>query len=462
MKWMQLLSLLGLLSVALAAHQQSDAKLAKPSHQQLSKAPRLLPLPDIQLDIQHWRTEQGTRVYFVQRTEQPMVDLQVVLAAGSGYDAAQPGIAFLTNELLSQGAGGLSADEIAQQFAALGAEYSYSVDRDKAILSLRSLSDVTQMQKAVSLLDKVLSQPTFDHEAVQRQRAQMLRLLQYQQEQPAKIAAKTFYKSIYRGQPYSHDILGHVSSVRAIHEDEIRAFYQQHYLAKDAVITLVGDLNQAHAHQIADYISQHLNKGPVLPAIPPVRQQAVLSKHVPFEAEQVHIYLGGLGVTYHSPNYLPLMLANKILGGSMDSRLFKAVREQQGLAYSVYSRLLPWMAKGLFFVNLQTRKQDAKRAIALVRQVFANYIKQGPTQSELVNAKNSFIQALPFGLANNASISQLLVTMGFYHLPLDYYQTLPRRVQSVTLKAVQTALQQKFASQSLTLVTVGQLVDGKE
>ncbi len=108
--------------------------------------------------IEQWQTDNGARVYFVQATELSMLDIKVVFDAGSARDPQNKnGLAMLTNGLLNEGAGGLSADKIAEQFDNVGAQFSNGVDKDMASISLRSLTDAKLLEPALTLFTTVLT-----------------------------------------------------------------------------------------------------------------------------------------------------------------------------------------------------------------------------------------------------------------------------------------------------------------
>ncbi|MDX5411388.1 MAG: insulinase family protein, partial [Thauera sp.] len=119
--------------------------------------------------IEHWRTDNGARVYFVPAPELPMVDVQIVFNAGSARDGDSPGLAQLTHVLLDKGADGLSADAIAQRLEGVGARLGGDSLRDMALLRLRSLSDPKYLQPAVEVFAKVVAKPDFNTADLERE-----------------------------------------------------------------------------------------------------------------------------------------------------------------------------------------------------------------------------------------------------------------------------------------------------
>jgi zinc protease len=153
------------------------------------------------LDLQHWTTAEGARVYFMQATELPMLDLQLLFAAGASRDGELPGLATLVNGMLNEGAAGLDSGEIAAGFENLGAEFENSSHRDMALVSVRSLTAADKLDPALDLFAQVVSQPDFPDNAYQRLRNQLLAGLQFRLQSPAAQASEAFWSGLYGSHP---------------------------------------------------------------------------------------------------------------------------------------------------------------------------------------------------------------------------------------------------------------------
>ena len=138
------------------------------------------------LDIQTWRTAEGAEVLFVEARELPMFDLRLTFAAGSSQDDGVPGLAMLTNAMLTDGVPGKDVGAIAAGFESLGAEFGNGAYRDMAVASLRSLSAAEQREPALALFNQVLGQPTFPEDSLARIKNQLLAGFEYQKQNPGK------------------------------------------------------------------------------------------------------------------------------------------------------------------------------------------------------------------------------------------------------------------------------------
>ena len=144
-------------------------------------------------EIQHWQTKNGARVYFLPAMGIPMVDVRIVFDAGSAHDNGKSGVALLTNGLLSEGAAGETAQQLAEKFEAVGAQFSNSSLKDMAILSVRSLREDRYLQPALKNLKNILTQPDFPESAFNRELSRMKISLKSRKQSPSSIASEAFF-----------------------------------------------------------------------------------------------------------------------------------------------------------------------------------------------------------------------------------------------------------------------------
>ncbi|ALG68606.1 M16 family metallopeptidase [Beggiatoa leptomitoformis] len=409
------------------------------------------------VDIQHWTTSNGAQVYFVPASELPIVDLSVVFNAGSVHDEDKGGIALLTNGLLNEGANGLSADAIAEQFDNLGAIFGNDLDKEMSELSLRSLSDPAQLEPALTLFANLLAKPDFPPQAFERVRQQILLGLNSEEQSPNDIAGKAFQKAIYGKHPYANPKMGTVESVKALTPEMVKTFYQRYYVAKNATISLVGAIDRPTAERIAETLVKQLPAGEPAPALPAVADlQKAETIHIPYPATQTHILVGQPSHSRHDPDYFSLYVGNHILGGNgLVSRVSQEVREKRGLAYTAYSYFTPMEERGAFNAGLQTRNDQAQQALAVLRDTLQTFIDKGVTEAELIAAKKNITGGFPLKIDSNINIVNYLAVIGFYHLPLDYLQKFNDRIEAVTVESINAAFKTHLQLDKQVTVTVG-------
>ncbi|MDX1824460.1 MAG: pitrilysin family protein, partial [Thiohalomonadales bacterium] len=305
------------------------------------------------LKIESWQTRNGARVLFVQAPQLPMVDVRIVFDAGSARDDSKPGLASLTNAMLDQGAGEWNTNTLAERFDSVGAQFSTSTARDMAVIQLRSLTEAPILTKAVETMAAIVSQPQFDQAELERLRKQVLLSLKNQLQSPGEIADKAFYHALYHKHPYASPTLGDADSVTRISREDLLTFYKQFYVGRNAVVAIVGALDENEAHTLAEQLIGKLPKGkaaPVVPKVDNLSKATLLQEEYP--STQTHILVGQTGMKRGDPDYFSLYVGNHILGGSgFSSRIMKVIRDEYGLAYSAYSYFIPMRQEGPFIMG---------------------------------------------------------------------------------------------------------------
>lgn len=408
--------------------------------------------------IQHWTLDNGARVYFVETRDLPMLQIRVTFDAGSSRDPnGREGLARLTGALLNEGAGNLSANDIASQLEGLGAEFGAGVDRDMAIVNLRSLSDSELLDPAVELFAKILVAPTFPAASLERQRAQALVTLQKDLQSPGAVAEKVFYRELYGQHPYAHNSLGDETSLKAITREDLLQYHRRYYVGANAWVVIVGDASKRQARKIAERVVGKLPPGLAAAPLPPVNAlYAAKLKQIAFPATQTHILMGQPGLRRGDPDYFPLYVGNYILGGGgLISRLSVEVREKQGLSYSVYSYFLPLRTAGPMVIGLQTKNVQREVARKSVHKVLTDFVANGPTEKELEAAKKHITGGFPLRLDSNGKIAENLAVISFYGLPLTYLDDFIPLVEAVTVEKIRKAFRQRVHPEHMVAVIVG-------
>ncbi|MEW7855585.1 M16 family metallopeptidase [Pseudomonas chlororaphis] len=414
------------------------------------------------LDIKTWSTAEGAKVLFVEAHELPMFDMRLTFAAGSSQDGDAPGLAMLTNAMLNEGVAGKDVGAIAEGFEGLGADFGNGAYKDMAIASLRSLSAPDKRTPALQLFADVVGKPTFPADSLARIKNQMLAGFEYQKQNPGKLASLELMKRLYGSHPYAHSSDGTAQSVPPISLAQLRAFHAKAYAAGNVVIALVGDLSRSDAEAIAAQISAALPKGPALAKIPQPSEPQASIGHIEYPSSQTSLLLAQLGIDRDDPDYAALSLGNQILGGGgFGTRLMSEVREKRGLTYGVYSGFSPMQARGPFMINLQTRAEMSEGTLKLVQDVLADYLKTGPTQKELDDAKRELAGSFPLSTASNADIVGQLGAIGFYNLPLSYLEDFMQQSQSLTVEQVRDVLNKHLSADKIVIVTAGPTVPQK-
>lgn len=416
----------------------------------------VIPLPVLAgPQIEHWRSDSGARVYFIESRSLPMLDIRVDFAAGSAYEPeGLEGLAGMTRSLLETGIEGLDEQAIIEQIADTGAQIGGDTDRDRNSLVLRTLSSATERDASVDLAARLLATPTFPEAALERERNRSIAGLREALTRPATLASRAFSSGIYPEHPYGRQTTP--ESLARIDHEVLVDFHQRFFVASNATVTIVGDIDRAGAERIAQQLTAALPRGEAAPPLAAPAMPAARVERIANPSAQAHIAVGLPGMSREDPDYYPLLVGNHVLGGGgFTSRLTKEVRDARGYAYSVFSFFHPHRVAGPFQIGLQTRGSQTDSALAVVSEVLAAFTALGPTEEELTAAQNNIINGFGLRLDSNRKILDHVAMIGFYGLPLDWLDNYTGYIAAVTAEEVRDAFARRIRPEHLVTIVAG-------
>ncbi|GAA6141706.1 pitrilysin family protein [Hydrogenophaga sp. 5NK40-0174] len=420
------------------------------------------------IPIEHWTHGSGAKVYFVNSPTIPMLDVQVDFDGGTRRDPAdKAGLADVTAGMLSSGVkawkGRAALDEngLSEAWVDLGAQFEASASVERFTFSLRTLTDPDLLSRSVSLAAHEMAAPSFDARIWARDRDRMRASLREAETQPGTHAQRAFFSIVYRDHPYSR--YATEASLDAITPADMEGFYARHVVPCRAKVTLVGAIDRAKADTIVGELMGAIG-GQACAPLSAVAEVQALEKaeavRMPFQAAQAQIFVGQPGIKRDDPDFLPLYVGNYILGGGgFVSRLMKAVREERGLSYSVYSYFPAGLHAGAFRVGLTTRPDQAKEALKVSQDVVAEFVDKGPTAQELEAAKSFLVNGFALRIDSNRKLLGNVANIAWYDLPLNHLDTWVESIQAVSLQQIHDAFQRKLQPGKMATVVVGGVAD---
>ena len=433
----------------------------------LSSLDNVKPLNVTVPNIQHFKTKSGVPVSFVRAETLPIVDIDLRFNAGSARDgdirADGFGIANMTATMLTQGTKRLDEDDFTRAVETLGINLDSSVYKDMFIVSLRSLSDDEHLLPAVDLMTQLLTEPKFETQILERNKARLVVGLQQQKQDPGSLASLAFNKALYGTHPYAHPTSGTLETVPHIQQKDLTDFQKRYLVAANASLAITGNLTRTQAEKLAEDLTTGLPIGKaaaVLPEPKPLTKAQHI--HIPFSSTQTTVLMGQLGNKRATDpksqqQQTNFAVGNDVLaGGSFNARLMTEIRQNLGYTYGISGSMSPMLARGPYQIGFSTRNDKARAAIDASVEVINTTLNKGITAAEMQlttdNLKNSF----PMSFASNAGINGLLGMMNFYQLPDDYLTDYMSRIENVQLAAVNQTLRDTLHPDKFLIVTVGQ------
>ena len=437
------------LAGALGAAQQAPDRSTPPA----VGPPPALDLPAIQTHA----LSNGVPVWVVESHEVPLVQVNLLVQAGSADDPADRfGIASLTAAMLDEGAGGRSALEIADAVELLGAVLATSSSYDASAVRLNV--PVARLGEALPIMADVALRPQFPEQDLDRLRQERLTALLQARDDPSSIASMAFSRIVFGTHRYGTGSIGTPAALKGFTAADLRGFHASQYLPSRAALIVVGDVQPG---SLLPLLEKHFGswKAPgaaerrALPPAPQLQRGQVYLVDKP-GAAQSEIRIGWVGAARATPDYFVLQVLNTILGGSFTSRLNQNLREEHGYAYGAGSSFDMRLAPGPFVAAAAV--QTDKTAPAL--QEFFNELRGIGTPvgaDELAKAKNYVALGFPAEFETLGDVSRRLEELIVYRLPEEYFEQYVARIQDVTAAAVQKAAAAYIQPSKFAVVVVG-------
>lgn len=407
----------------------------------------------------------GLRVFVVSSSGEPAVTVRLVLnAAGTVHDpSGKPGVAAMTANLLTQGTGKRTAQQIAEAIDFVGGSLAANVDRDGTYLTVSVVKK--DLPLAMDVLSDVALHAAFQEEELERRREQLLSNLRVNYTDPNYLASAIFERLVYAQHPYGLPQEGTPDSVSRLARDDLVRFRDTYYVPDQALLAFAGDITLEAAFAAAEkYLGAWPRREVASRQIPaPSSPQGLYIYLVDKpDAVQTQIRVGRLGIRRNHPDFIPLHVTNRIFGGGPNSRLNTEVRQKKGLTYGAYSSFSSHRLAGNFEASVFTRSEATVEATKLVVNLIRQMASGELSQAELDFARDYLVGVFPVLSETAEQVAGRILNVAQYDLPADYNETYQQRVGSVGTAQVMAMAKRYFDAENLDLVLVGNVQQFRE
>jgi zinc protease len=386
----------------------------------------------------------------------PSVVVEGYLLAGNLDEPAElMGLASYTASMLSRGTLRRSFGEIAEVIESVGASVSFGADRYITSFSAKSL--VEDLDLILDVLSDELRHPAFPPEHIEKVRGLRMTAIAERENDTRQMASMAFRELCYRDHPLGRNLMGTRASVAAVTREALFTLYETYYAPQDMAIVVVGAVPAEEAvARVAAAFGDWGGNRPGRSELPPIPRPAKVAERrisMP-DKSQSDIILGWPAMRRLDPDFDAARLANTVLGVfGISGRLGMKVREEQGMAYYVYSQLAsnklpgPWaLAAGVNPINVDRAIQSMLDEINRLRD-------ERVPEDELEDSKRYLTGSLPIQLETNDGVAGILVDLEWYGLGLDYVQRYTDLVNGLTAEQLQ-AVAQKYLDPEAYILTV--------
>ncbi len=415
-----------------------------------------MPGPD---DITRQELDNGIIVLTRSNFNSPTLSIKGYIKTGSFLDPDEKlGLGYLTASGLMNGTNHHDFQELYNEIESVGASLNFSAGTLTTSFSAHCLKE--DLNLILGLISQSLRSPTFPEKEFNRQKNQMLTALAIRAQNTSAMAALLFDQIIYAGHPYERPDEGFPETIQAITRDDILQFYKRTFGPKGMVIVIVGAVEPAKAvseveNVLCDWQNPNQEGLPEIPPLDPLQEPVRKTHHIPGKS-QADIVMGTLAPERLSPDYLPLRIANNILGEfGMMGRLGQRVREDAGLAYYVYSSLSSSLGPGAWEMIAGVNPQNIDQAVELMSEEVKSFVAEPVSEDELSDSKSYFLGRMPLMLESNSGVAISLLNMEHFQLGLDYFTKYPGQIQAITAEDILIASRRYLDPNALAIAIAG-------
>jgi zinc protease len=400
----------------------------------------------------------GIVLLVAERPAVPIVAVRILMRAGAVYDPPdRAGLANLTGAVMTRGTAKRTGPELDSAIEFVGGSVEAGAGRDT--LSVSTSAQKKDMALGLDLASEVVLTPTFPEAEVTRKVSEIQAAIKRSEEDPGTVASRALGKLVFQGHPYGRPVEGTRESVGKLTRDDVVKFYREYARPDTTIIAVVGAVTVDEARrEITARFGSWARPSEQVPTVPEAAAGSGTPREETIKREltQTTIMLGRRAITQTDPDYFPLAVASYVLGGGSASRLYTRVREESGLAYSVYSWIAPWRYGASFAVSAQTRKAEAPKVIVMIREELARMGREPVADRELALAKQYLVGSFPLRLDTSGKVADFLVAVEDRGLGLDYADRYKERISKVTAADVQRVAGKYFTPSAFDLVVVGE------
>ncbi len=369
--------------------------------------------------------------------------------------AAKPGLANLVGDCLDEGTRAYDALELATAAENLGASLEGN-HRGGVVMSPAS-----SQKGAVDLLRELVLEPTFPGREVRRVQGEILTEIRAEEDDPRAVAVRRFRKEVYGEHPLGRPPHGTAKSVAALRPKDLRGFHDDWFRPAGGYVAAAGpDDPQRTLDLLEKAFAKFRGKPPEHPSMPVVTIGAGgRDVHLPMPREQVHVYLGHLGIRRTDPDFYALSVMDHVLGTGpgFTSRCSRKLRDEQGLCYAVSAGVTPSAGEepGTFTAYIGTSPEHRQRAIDGFLDEIRRIRSEPPAETELQDVKDYLTGSFVFALERNSNLAAFAIRARRFQLGFDFLERYPDTIRAITAEQVREVAERQLHPDRLVVVSAG-------
>lgn len=376
-----------------------------------------------------------------------------IVKTGAIYETKQEsGISHFIEHLMFKGTKTRTAKEISELVDYEGGSINAFTSRDVTCYYIKMLS--SKMDIAIDILSDMFLNSNFDEENIEKERNVIIEEIRMYEDIPEEIVHEKNIEFALRG-VHSNSITGTIDSLKKITRNDILKYLEDQYTADNLIITVSGTINEEELYEKLNNKMNNFRKKIFDRNIDMSYEIKSGENLVKKDTNQIHLCFTTRGVSIRSKYKYAMNIISNILAGGMSSRLFQKIREERGLAYSVYSYLSSFVNCGIFSIYAGTTKEDYLEVIKIIREELDIIKKDLVTEKELQKAKNQAKSELIFGLENTKSRMIFQALYFIENRKLLSLEELIEKYDTITMEDIKETLDFVFNEDYYSYTIVG-------
>jgi len=401
----------------------------------------------------------GLKLFLVEDHDYPTIDFRAMIHSGSVFElASKIGLASIVGTVLrTGGTASMTGDDIDKELETLGATVETGIGSTSGYITVSVLKE--NIGRALEILADILINPAFAEDKIELAKIEQRSAISRRNDDIGSITDREFSKLIYgNDSPYARH--PEYATIEAITRQDIVDLYKKYFYPNNTIIAVWGDFNSKEMAAMIDKAFVKWMRAEVsIPALPKVDYEFKYT--VNFiqkpDVNQSNIMLGHIGGMMSNPDYPALSVMNSIL--SYD-RMFKKIRTDEGLAYSVWGNYgASYLNPGVFSCGAQTKSQSTVYAIGLMLKELERIKKAEVSDEELAKAKDEYLNSYVFNFDSRAKVVNRMMTYAYYGYPLDFMEKVKEGVEKVTKADVLRVAQKYLRPDKVKILVVGKQED---
>jgi zinc protease len=440
---------------------QQDSKSTPPSQvERKNKAPVSKDVLKVKFPRAYETTlPNGLTVLIIEDHRLPTVtvNLQIPGSGGMYEPADQRGLSNITATMLREGTTTRTSKQFSEDADKLGANFNAGSSFTSSYTALNASGLSQNFDDWFALFTDALLNATFPAEELEKLKQRQLVGLRQQRTQPFILASEQFNKAVYGDHPAATTIMT-AEFIQSVKPEMLKKWRDEHYVPQNAILGIAGDVKPSEiVPKLTKWLATWQKTGAKF--VPPSSVKAPMTGKVLLVdrpgSVQTTLYMGNLSVERRDPDYIALVVLNRIFGGSGASRLFRIVREEKGFTYNPSSTLTALLYPGIWTAGCDCRTEVTDPAMA----EFLNQIKilseQKIPTAELEDAERGVVAGFALQLEQPAQVLNNAITLKLYGFPADYWDTYPAKVMAVTADDLQRVARKYYNPAAMQIVAVG-------